>query len=109
MLAFVHTVLASRPVRSVLESRPVRYLLDTLTVRGVRAVLTVAPIRAEPLSLFVGDGLHRFLAWIGVENRQRPHLGKRALWGVLLTWAPLAILTGLSESLLVAVDDGLTL
>jgi hypothetical protein len=107
MLLFVHTVLASRPVRSVLESRPVRYLLDTLTVRGVRAVLSAAPVRAEPLSLFMGDGLHRVLVWVGVEKPQRPDLGRRAAWGVLLTWFPLLLLTFWSGNMLVAVDDGL--
>jgi hypothetical protein len=76
-------------------------------LRFVRAILATPPVDDEPLSLFTGDGLHRLLSWLGVEGRERPDLLRRAVWGVVLTWAPLVLLARWSDNLLVAMPDAL--
>ena len=73
--------------------------------RPARAPVSGKPSDESSLSLFAGDGLHRFLAWIRFEHPDAPNLRRRARWGMILTWLPLVFLAALSDNLLVPVAD----
>jgi hypothetical protein len=75
--------------------------------RLVRTPVARPPFPDTPLSLFVGDGLHRLLVFFGIERPEGPDLLRRAVWGIVLTWLPLVLFAALSNNLLVAVPDSL--